>query len=595
MHGRLEEKGASLQTEENQVLTDHPLFLIDGTGPFFRGNARAQINWSKIDFSDLDAGGSIPEERCRQIGQDFRTFTGKAAAMGFNAVTLDDLAHLIDLPQYPDVLRRKIGQYRALYRDLFRIAAESGLRVFITTDLLFFNPAIDRLAGRSRRRARIFTADCCRRLFEDFPDVTGIVFRIGERDGVDVQGDFRSRLVLKTPSDARRMLETLLPVFEEQNRLLIFRTWTVGISGLGDLIWNRETFRRVFRGIDSPNLIISMKHGESDFFRFLPLNRLFFESEHRKLIEFQARREYEGFGRFPSFIGRDVEETRHQLAAARNMAGISVWCQTGGWSGCRRLTLLEAGGIWNEINTFVTLRVFRDRLSTDRALQAFCKEHLQTADWPALRELLDLSASVIKTLLYIDEFATRRIFFRRLRMPPLITVYWDHILINHLTRKFLRCYVSSSCGRELVRSGYHALRKIRRMCRLAAELGLPQKDLEFQYDTFRIIAAARAYYFLPHPKRTLLLLQKMKKNYDTKWPEPRYNVHIDPRPFPLRRAIFRRVLSILMRRQSSYRRLDRVLGIVFYSTFRPFLRRLVRRFLPDFTRKQAMGVDSLFE
>jgi len=44
----------------------------------------------------------------------------------------------------------------------------------------------------------------------------------------------------------------------------------------------------------------------------------------------------------------------------------------------------------------------------------------------------------------------------------------------------------------------------------AGKLGLPQEDFDFQYDTFRIIAVARAYYFLPHPERTLRLLQKMK-------------------------------------------------------------------------------------
>ncbi len=391
------------------------------------------------------------------------------------------------------------------------------------------------------------------------------------------------------------MLKTLLPVFEQNNKLLIFRTWTVGISRLGDLIWNRDTFKRVFDDIHSPNLIISMKYGESDFFRYLPLNRLLFESDHRKLIELQTRREYEGFGRFPSFIGRDYEKICDRLISTRNIAGISVWCQTGGWSGFRDLTLLEDAGIWNEINTYVPLRIFRDNLRTDQALQAYCKEYLETTDWPSLRELLDLSDRVVKNLLYIDEFATRRIFFRRLRMPPLIAVYWKHILISHFMRKILRFYVSPACGRDLVKTGYHALRDIRRMKEIAAKLGLPQEDFDFQYDTFRIIAVARAYYFLSHPERTLRLLRKMKENYETKWPEPRYAVQLDPRPFPLRSVHFSRIINILFRRQSSYRRLDRILAVTLYSILQPLIRRVNHRIFPDFAQKQAMGINSVFK
>jgi hypothetical protein len=336
-----------------------------------------------------------------------------------------------------------------------------------------------------------------------------------------------------------------------------------------------------------------MKYGESDFFRYLPLNRMFFESDHLKLVELQARREYEGFGQFPSFIGRDYEKIRRELVFARNMAGISVWCQTGGWSGFRRLTLLEDSGIWNEINTFVTLRIFRDHLRPDEALRIFAKE--KSIRWIALRELLDLSERVIKNLLYINEFATRDIFFRRLRLPPLITVYWKHILISHMMRKILRCYVSRSSGRELVKTGYHALRDIRRMKQLAAQAGLPSGDFDFQHDTFRIIAAARAYYFLDHPERTLRLLRKMKARYEARWPEPRYTVQIDPKPFPLSSAHLRKIVNLLLRRQSGYRMLDRVLALTLYSVLLPLIRRINRRVFPDFASEQAMGINSIFK
>lgn len=58
---------------------------------------------------------------------------------------------------------------------------------------------------------------------------------------------------------ARSMLNRLLPLFEHYGKSLVFRTWTVDAHAIGDLIWNRQTFDRVFKGIDSPRLIISMK------------------------------------------------------------------------------------------------------------------------------------------------------------------------------------------------------------------------------------------------------------------------------------------------------------------------------------------------
>lgn len=570
------------------------IFLIDGNAPFFRRNRRTEINWSKIDFAELHQDGLIPDERCRQIKEDFLTLTRKAAAIGYNAVSLDDLAHLVMHPRYSEELQQKITQYGELIRALIAIAAEAGMTVFITTDLLFFNPVIEQITENKPQKIRTFAAACCEKFFKSFPDAGGIIFRIGESDGIDVEGDFQSRLIMKKPAGARQMLRTLLPVFEQHDKLLIFRTWTVGVGPLGDLIWNPKTFQSVFNSIHSPQLIISMKHGESDFFRYLPVNPLFFESDHRKLIELQARREYEGFGEFPSFIGYDCEKFFDQLIPARNIVGISVWCQTGGWSGFRRLTFLDQTGIWNEINAFAILRIFRDNISSSQTVQAFCKEYLPVADWPGLNDLLNLSDHVIKNLLYIDEFATRAIFFRRLRIPPLITVYWKHILVSHFMRKILRCYVSRSGGRELVRNGYSALREIRRMKELAGHLGLPQTDFDFQYDTFRIIAVARAYYFLDHPERTLRLLKKMKMCHEAKWPEPRYTVQIDTQPFPLSRTHLRRIINVLMRRESRYRRTDRILAVVFYSILQPLIRRVNRRIFPGFAQKQAMGIDSVF-
>lgn len=569
------------------------LFLIDGIGPFFRDYDRDVINWSKAPFAHLETGDGLNPVRCARIRSDFSTFCARASAAGYNAVTLDDLAHLCRFDFYPAGLIKKIEAYRRFFAALFDIATAAGLQVFITTDLLFFNEAIDRQVGTRQEALRTFAAEACRQLLESFPAVAGVIVRIGESDGLDVEGDFRSRMVIHRPAQARAMIETLLPVFEVLNRQLIFRTWSVGVGRVGDIIWNPETFDRVFRGLESEHLIISMKYGQSDFFRYLPLNRLFFRGGHRKLLELQARREYEGFGEFPSFIGWDYEQIRNQLAGQTSVVGISVWCQTGGWSGFRRLTWLDSNAVWNEINTYVSIRIFRDGISADQAIQAYYREIRDDPHWRPLQELLRLSDEVIRELLYIEDFASRAIFFRRLRVPPLVTVYWRHIVANHFMRKFMRCYVTD--GRRAVKQGFRALKKIKRMRVLAEQLGLPAEDIDFQYDTFRIIATVREYYFLDFTRELEQRLIRMKAEYEARHPEPRYTLMLDFSRFRLRSAHLRLMLRILFRGEHGYRLFDRIVTLNILSALYPLLKRLNRKVVPDFASESAMGIDSVFK
>ena len=178
-----------------------------------------------------------------------------------------------------------------------------------------------------------FLTELIDRFFEDFPEVSGLILRIGESDGLDVDGgDFRSELILRKASEVRRMLSQLLPIFETHDRSLIFRTWTVGAYSIGDLMWHRRTLARALQGIESPALILSMKYGESDFFRYLPLNP--------KLLRHVVAQD-RGTPDPPGVRGlrRVSLLCRAGLRAIRlwnwpkreNVVGISVWCQTGGW------------------------------------------------------------------------------------------------------------------------------------------------------------------------------------------------------------------------------------------------------------------------
>jgi hypothetical protein len=562
------------------------LFLFDGIGPFFLGDRRRRINWSKAPFAELDAAEDPVRTVFPRIIEGFRTLAARAAGLGFNAVSLDDLAHLADHPSYDAALRRKVDAWREGYRALFAIAAEHGLSVYLTTDAGIATADARRDPTPQQATERLGAAAA--EVFALFPQVRGIILRIGECDARDVRGVFRSRLCIRTAGEARCMITHLLSVFAAAERLLIVRTWTVGVHHIGDLIWNRTTFDRVFAGLEHPCLAVSMKYGESDFYRFLPLNKLFFRGNHQKIIELQARREYEGAGEFPSFVGWDYERYLRQLQGARNVIGAWIWIQTGGWLTFRRLTYLQDSSVWNEINAYVTLRLARDGITTEEAVEAYWRTRGRPDDWCKLLVFLRLSDEVIKELFYIDQLARRKLFFRRVRVPTLLAVFWDLILVNHSLRKFLRCLVEDP--EEAVVQGWAALAKIRVMQRLARELGLPERDIAFMHDTFEILAAAREYYFGAFDHAIVQRLADLKRAYKATYGHQRYGIRLDFSPFPFPRWRLRVLLSLWLRDRRGYRMMDRVLMVQFLSLLSPVLLLTRHRTTAEVVNNRAMGL-----
>ncbi len=568
------------------------LYLIDALGPFFAACPDGgECNWSKVPFSSLETDGRLRAETADAIVAAFELFAQRVAALGYTAVTLDDLAHLAPHSFYPARLKTTIDDYRALYRRLFTIARTHGLDVFITTDVMFFNEAIERhTRGRDGAALRLL-ARTVRELFRGFSEVRGVVVRIGESDGIDVEGAFQSRLAIKTVRQCRRYIRSLLPLFERFDRLLVVRTWSLGAFEIGDVMWNPTTYRRVFGSIHSHSLIVSHKFGETDFFRYLNLNPLFFESGHRKIVELQTRREYEGFGEFPSFVGFDYERYARYLSECEEVTGIMVWCQTGGWTHLRRLTYLRDSSVWTELNTFVALRIFKEGMSAEEAAIAFAAQYLSRADPRELITLLRLADQVIKELWYIPEFAQHRMYFRRTRVPPLLWIFWDNIVINHTMRKVIRRFVHER--KEAIHDGYRMLHKIRAMKEIGARFGIDGRYFDFQYDTFRILATAREYYLGPWDVEVARRIERLAAEYAGKYPEG-FHVLCDFSPVRFKKWMIKTIFRLSLRSHPHYRLLDRYFLIRFASLIYPLVNWWQRRRLPDFAREQAMGIQVLF-
>lgn len=571
------------------------IFLIDGIGPFFKEYDKRRINWSKIPFHILKDDPAKCADQFTRIAKDLERFATKVAAIGYNSISFDDVAHLATDPWLEPEVNRRIRLLRKNYQRLFAICRARQLDIYLTMDVLSLTKGLKERIGGRKDLARAFLLRQVQSVIDFFPELSGIILRIGECDGHDVRGIFTSELLIKTPGEANKLIHSLLGIFEKHKKYLILRTWTVGAYPVGDLIWHRRTTAKVLRGIASPYFILSMKYGESDFFRYLPLNKHFFELDVQKIIELQARREYEGCGEFPSFIGWDYELYAKELENASKMMGISVWCQTGGWVPFRRLSYLEPSAIWNELNSFLCIKLFRDRVSVKQAVSQFAGLY-GGLDRKKLLKLLKKNDEVIKELLYIREVAEQKRFFRRVRIPPLLAVMWNNIFINDSLRTVLRAFVED--GIPCIDRGYAALSQIKEMEALAKELGLPSSDFRFMYDTFAILALAREYYFRPYDEEIRKKLLEKKRSYKKKYPKskrPRYRIKTNFTPFVMKRRHLKWLLGVALRNKRGYRVLDHLVTLNFLGYFYRFLVRMRPKIIPKFARKQAMGIGTIFK
>ena len=567
------------------------LALLDAIGPFFRGLNRRRINWSKIPFADLPTDEDGADAFWERLRADMADIAGKALEMGFNAITLDDVAHLVVHPDYEPELRRRTAFLAGQFQGIVKLFQAAGLKVFVTSDFLVASPGVIRKIGSSRSAARNFYLGTLGLFFESFPHVDGVILRVGESDGVDVRDPLCSHLAAKSAPCVNRLLRHVLPLFERLNKTLIFRTWTVGAFAVGDLIWHRGRLRGVLEGIHSPALVVSMKPGESDFFRYLPLNRQFFRTDLPKIIELQARREYEGAGEFPSFCGWEFEKIAGELKSAGNVIGISVWCQTGGWHRFRRLTFLGDSSVWVEMNVVAAMEIFQRGGTAEDAIAKF----FGPGKAGEASEFLRLADDVIRRLLYIEGFATQKLFFRRVRIPPLIHVFWDCVLVVEPVREILKRFVEDQP--LALCQGEEAFAHFSRMRELASNLDLPVEDIDFMRDSMEMVLLARRFYFQSFTPETADGIEAAKSRYKALWPSgrrPRYRIKTSFEPSALRWPAARWLLRLVLRRRRGYRTvLDRFFTLTLLSWSYRLVVRSNPKAVPKTLRKAAMGVDAV--
>jgi hypothetical protein len=208
--------------------------------------------------------------------------------------------------------------------------------------------------------------------------------------------------------------------------------------------------------------------------------------------------------------------------------------------------------------------------------------------------LLADADEVIRKVLYIEGFAEQEYFFRRVRLPPLMHVYWDCIFCTSQVRKLMRHFVNDH--EEALKSAKEAMVLFARMEDSATAAGLPLDDICFMKDSFEMMLLARRFYYLPWSQEMVDEIKAAKKRYKQSWPRTtrqRYRIKTDFEPFRVKRRTLRLASMVFLRKGRGYRLVDHLLTLNLLALVYRIFKSRARKALPKFVRKSAMGIDSV--
>lgn len=409
--------------------------LADISGPFY-DPAKPFRNWSSFPFYQLDMRQPpyVDQAQLAWGLERAEAYLERIDAQGYTGIVIDNLAHLVGFEHSPELIypphnphRLRAAIYRAAFGRLFDAAARRGMEVFVTTDMQWSTPPLRRHVGAlapGNPRLAAANRSALAELFTTLPQVSGLVLRIGEAGGAHDQGaDYNGHMIYRTAQDLRGLIATLLPICQRHNRLLIVRTWSIGIGELGDLLYSPERYRAVFAGFDSPQLLASIKHSPADFFRLLPHNPTLGLPGPAQIIELQNRREYELFGMVPSAVVPLHQDVMQHAASNARFAGLWAWNSTGGWGGGHAALGEESWSTWTELSSALTAALARDpAIDAPAFVRDWCAASFGTPFGAAVADIYLESAALIEQGWYPAQStdASPGMLF----IPPLLWVWW---------------------------------------------------------------------------------------------------------------------------------------------------------------------------
>lgn len=202
-------------------------------------------------------------------------------------------------------------------------------------------------------------------LFERFPELDGLVIRVGETYLFDTPHHSGNSAVplydIKRAEQSPKYVKLIQFLREEicvrQNKLCIYRTWDYFTDQLhADPAYYLEVSDQIE---PHENLIFSIKHSAYDFHRWVPVNMALTTGKHQHVIEVQCQREYEGKGAYPNYSVHGVINGFSEAKQTRGLKdilphplvkGIYTWTRGGGWYGP---WITSENELWCDLNAYV--------------------------------------------------------------------------------------------------------------------------------------------------------------------------------------------------------------------------------------------------
>ncbi|NTU80119.1 MAG: hypothetical protein HGA45_12055 [Chloroflexales bacterium] len=412
--------------------------LADISGPFF-DPCKPFRNWSAFPYAQIDLPSPpyVDREQLRWGLARANDHLRALQTQGYTGVVIDNLAHLVAFDSPGETVyapaspaRLRALAYRAAFGELFDMAVALGMEVFVTTDMQWSTPELRRAAGpmaADNLRLAALNRRALAELFTALPQVRGLVVRVGEAGGAHDQGEaYAGHMIYTTPAALRGLIGTLLPMCEVHGRLLVVRTWSVGIGALGDLICSPARYAATFGGLSSPALLVSVKHGPADFFRLLPPNPTLGLPGPSQIVELQNRREYELFGLVPSAVAGLHGAALARADADPQCAGIWVWNSTGGWGG-GQASLGDTGwSLWTELSSALTAALAQDpALDAEGFVRGWLGLRLGAGAFAdAAGDLYRESAELLEQGWYLGQLPQAVGRVGGVHLSPLLWVWW---------------------------------------------------------------------------------------------------------------------------------------------------------------------------
>lgn len=338
-------------------------------------------------------------------GKVYFLFESPALAINWESVDSDILPKGSEERKWVD---NKASQIKKMQAS----CVEQGMAIYAMSDLVLFPKRLiekyhmeDTFGDPNNPQTEKFIRIQINEMFDQFPDLDGLVVRIGEtylHDAPYHQG------AIDNKSNPEKTIIPLMQILREEicvkrDKQLIFRTWNSFDRDQG-------VYMQVSDAVEPhKNLIISIKQCEGDFHRARPFSKLIGQGRHPQIIEVQCAREYEGKGAYPNYIANGVIEgfeeharmpeeqinSLHEFVEKRPdiYAGIWTWSRGGGWDGP-----YIKNEMWCDLNAWVMAQWAKDpRQHEEPIFNRYASErlHLNGADIAKFRKLCLLSAEAV--------------------------------------------------------------------------------------------------------------------------------------------------------------------------------------------------------